>query len=615
MMKSLGLFLISFTALLGTALNSHQVAVSRKHNVLEETGTAARLKLNTRVEPFSFKDLKGHSYSLQALLKKGPVAFVFLSVHCPVAQRYTVRLNQLHKEFSKRGVTLLGVNSNYNEAVTEVNRHAREMNYLFPVIKDEEGQIARRLGASMTPQAFVIDKQGFLRYQGAIDDNRYENRVRHFYLRDALVALLKRKPVKVASTPAFGCTIHLPPATNLPTERVTYAKQIAPILQQACQPCHRPGQVAPFSLLTYEEAKAWAQEIKHYTQARLMPPWKPEPGYGEFRDERRLTDEQVALIARWVDSGMPFGDPNDLPPPRTFPEGWQLGEPDLVVEMPQDYEIAPTGEDEYRHFVIPTNLDSDRYVQAIDIQPGNRKTVHHVIAYVDTTGAARKLDERDPGLGYTASGGWPGFVPSGMLGGWAPGFTPSVLPEGTGVRLPKGADIVLQLHYYRTGKPERDRSKIGLYFAKTENPKPVFIRMAINTWFAIPPGAERHEVRARWQAKEDVYLVAITPHMHLLGKEMQVTATLPSGEKKPLIWIKQWDFNWQNTYHYKEPLLLPKGTQVEVVAYYDNSERNPRNPNRPPQLVRWGEKTTDEMCLVFLFVVKAEDYRAILAGK
>ncbi len=576
-----------------------QKEVSLKHRVLTEAPVATAV--NRAVPNLQFTDLEGRSYSLEELTRKGPVVLVFMGAKCPVALRYAVRLNEFYKTYAPKGVQMFLVYPNYDDDLETVRANVREFGYKWSVVHDPDGIIARQLGATMTPQAVVIDKEGILRYRGAIDDNRYENRVRHHYLRDAVEAILKNEPVKVATSETFGCTIHFR-SEVVELAPVTYAKHIAPIIQEYCQPCHRPGQVAPFSLMTYRDAFTWRKEIVKYVKSRQMPPWKPEPGYGEFQKERRLTDEQIALIAQWVESGAPLGDPNDLPPPRQFSDDWELGPPDLIVEMPVEYEVGPTGDDEYRHFVIPTNLPEDKYVRAIDIQPGNRSTVHHVIVYLDTSGVARELDAKDPKPGYEGFA-WPGFIPAGMLGGWAPGFSPSVLPPGTGYRLPKGADIVLQIHYYRTGKPERDRTRVGLYFTKEPNPQPVGIATIINPLFRIPPGAERHEVRAMWIAPRDVEVVAITPHMHLLGREIKVEATTPDGKTIPLIWIKDWDFKWQDTYTYKTPVKLPRGTRVEVRAYYDNSENNPNNPSKPPKWVTWGERTTDEMCLVFLHIL------------
>lgn len=577
--------------------------VSLKHRVLTEAPKTGAI--NRRVSDVEFTDLQGRRYTLSQLAQRAPVVFVFTATKCPAAQRYAVRINQLYETYTKRGVSLFLVYSNYDDTREVVAQHQREYGLKPPVVLDEDGVLARALGATMTPQAVLVDNKLLLRYRGAIDDNRYETRVRVHYLKDALEAVLAGKPVKTPAAETFGCTIRLreEAAKEAP---ITYAKHIAPIMQEYCQPCHRPGEVAPFSLMTYRDAYTWRKEIAKVVEARQMPPWKPLPGYGEFQGERRLTDEQVGLILKWVETGAPLGDPNDLPPPKKFNDGWKLGEPDIVFEMPEEYEVGPTGEDEYRHFVIPTNFDTDVYVRAIDIQPGNRNTVHHVIVFLDTTGRARQLDAADPKPGYEASGGWPGFVPAGMLGGWAPGFSPSVLPPGTGYRLPKGADVVLQIHYYRTGKPEKDRTRVGIYLEKSPNPKPVGIAWLINPVFRIPAGAERHEVRAMWIAPRDVEVVAITPHMHLLGREMKVEAELPDGSKQVLIWINDWDFKWQDTYHYKTPVKLPRGTRVTVYAYYDNSEKNPNNPNKPPKDVTWGERTQDEMCLVFLHIIGEE---------
>ncbi len=600
----LGALSVSSTLWLGEPPQSAQPqkSVSQKHRVLTEAPKSANL--NRKVANIQFQDIQGRRYSLEQLTQKGPVVFIFTGARCPVAQRYAVRLNQMDARYTSKGVQMFIVYPNYDDDLDAIRKNVRELGYKFPVVTDPDGMLARHLGATMTPQAVLVDKRGVLRYRGAIDDNRYETRVRQHYLRDALDAVIANKPVKVASAETFGCTIHFR-SEAVEASPVTYAKHIAPIMQEYCQPCHRPGEVAPFPLMTYRDAFTWRKEVVKYVQSRQMPPWKPEPGYGEFQHGRRLSDEQIALIAKWVESGAPMGNTKDLPPPRQFTSGWALGEPDIVYEMPEEYELGPTGEDEYRHFVIPTNFDSDVFVRAIDIQPGNRNIVHHVIVYEDTSGTARRLDEQDPAPGYAAFG-WPGFVPAGMLGGWAPGTTAIQLPEGTGYRLKKGADVVLQIHYYRTGKPERDRTRIGIYLEKSPNPKPVGIAWIINPLFRIPAGAERHEVRAMWIAPRDVDVVAITPHMHLIGREMKVDAYTPDGKTIPLVWIKDWDFKWQDTYHYKSPVRLPRGTRVEVRAFYDNSANNPNNPNNPPKMIGWGERTTDEMCLVFLHVIGEE---------
>jgi hypothetical protein len=279
----------------------------------------------------------------------------------------------------------------------------------------------------------------------------------------------------------------------------------------------------------------------------------------------------------------------------------------LIVEMPEEYVVAAEGEDDYRHFVIPYRSDKHLFVEAVDVRPGNRSVVHHVIAYVDKSGKARELDAADPGPGYTRFGDV-GFDVASVLGGWAPGNLPMKTPPGTGRWLPDQCDIVLQVHYYRNGVVERDRTKIGLYFSKNKQPVPVRGDMAINNKFVVPAGAKNYEVRAERKIKEPSYLFSVTPHMHLIGETMKVTAHLPDGSELPVIKVDDWDFNWQATYHFRQLQYLPAGTIVKLVATFDNSAENPNNPNDPPKNVGWGEKTTDEMCIAFLGLLHESEY-------
>jgi hypothetical protein len=279
----------------------------------------------------------------------------------------------------------------------------------------------------------------------------------------------------------------------------------------------------------------------------------------------------------------------------------------MIVEMSEPYVIGPEGEDDYRHFVIPYEHGEDRYIEAIDVRPGNRNTVHHVLLYVDQSGRARELDAEDDGPGYSRFGGI-GFEPISSLGGWAPGNRPTKTPPNTGAWLPPKGDIVMQVHYYRTGVEERDQTRVGLYFSKSPRPVRTHVGMVINTEFELPAGKGDCEVTGERTIEHPVYLFSITPHMHLLGRTMQVTAHLPDGKVQPLVRVDDWDFKWQTTYHLRELLLLPAGTRLEMQATFDNSAANARNPHDPPQPVRWGEKTTDEMCICFLGLVPASQY-------
>jgi hypothetical protein len=396
-------------------------------------------------------------------------------------------------------------------------------------------------------------------------------------------------------------------------EKITFTKHIAPILWQHCVDCHRPGQVGPFPLFTYQDAVKRASFIKQTTHDRRMPPWKAEPGVLAFQDERRLSAEQLALIARWVDSGAPEGDPADLPTPPEFHEGWQLGEPDLVLQMKEPFPIPADGRDVYRCFVIPIPCDEDRMVSAVEFRPGNRAVVHHTIMFLDANGAARKLDGQDGQPGYRSFGG-AGVKATGGLGAWLPGTVPRHLPEGMAKYVKGGSDLVLQVHYHPSGKPETDQSSVGIYFAKKPAEKIVTGIAVTQPLLRLPAGKARCDVKTRCQPLPvDVNVLGISPHMHDLGREFKVMAHLPGGEHLPLIWIKDWDFNWQGTYQFAKPVRLPKGSVICLHAIYDNSADNPKNPHTPPREVTWGEQATDEMCLcgVQVFTDNPSDLAAI----
>ena len=390
------------------------------------------------------------------------------------------------------------------------------------------------------------------------------------------------------------------PAVEAPAP--TFSDEVVRILQARCQTCHRPGEHAPFSLLTYRDAYGRRDDMRDAVRDHVMPPWKPVPGFGEFAGSRRLSDAELATLVRWLDAGAPEGDPAKLPPPLVVPEGWTLGPPDHVLEMAETYTVPARASDIYRCFVIPTSFPEDRWVTKVEYAPGDRKVVHHILAYLDTTSAAEALDRSDPGPGYTCFGG-PGFASAGGLSGWAPGNQPRVAADGVGMLLPKGATVVLQMHYNNdTPESHTDRTRVALHFAKRPIDKRQRSMMVLNTTFTIPPGERRYEVRASATVPlgRDVHANTITPHMHLLGREMKVTATYPDGTVRPLIHIDDWDFNWQDTYTFTRPIPLPGGTRIDMVAVFDNSAENRRQPTRPPRPVGWGEGTTDEMAIVFL---------------
>jgi mono/diheme cytochrome c family protein len=403
-------------------------------------------------------------------------------------------------------------------------------------------------------------------------------------------------------------------ASRASAEPVTFSNQVVRIFQENCQNCHREGGIAPFALTTYQAAYPFRNQIADATRARRMPPWKPVEGYGEFQHVRRLADGDIDLIAKWVAAGAPEGDNTKLPPPKQFASSWMLGEPDLVIEPSDSFTVPSGASDLYRCFVLPTSFKEDRYVTAAEFLPGNRQVVHHIVTYMDTTGQAEALDRAEPGLGYTCFGG-PGFTGSGLLGigGWAPGAPPLQMPDQVGMLLPAGARVVMQVHYHNhTGAKTSDRTKIGLRFATGPIDKRMRVIPVINRTFEIPAGVARHEVRASWTAPAHLnfHAISISPHMHLLGREVKATATYPDGTVRPLIYINDWDFNWQGGYAFKEPIALPGGTRIDIQVIYDNSTGNPRQPNNPPKVVRWGENTTDEMCIVFIRATVDQEHLA-----
>jgi len=369
----------------------------------------------------------------------------------------------------------------------------------------------------------------------------------------------------------------------------TFSHDVARILYRECAACHRPGGVAPFSLLTYDDAAKRAEVIAAVTARRYMPPWLPSEPH--FQHERRLTAQEIAIIGQWAASGAPEGNPAGAPTPSRFADGWQLGTPDLQVEMRAAFTVPADGVDQYQCFVIPTVSARDRWVRALDMRPGAPRVVHHALLFQDTTGTARK---RDSGSGYPCFG-TPGFLPARGLGGWTPGSVPVRMPEDIPTLLHGGADLVLQVHYHPTGKPESDRTKVALYF--TDQPprrRMMDIPLGSNR-IDIPPGDRTYKVTDHFTIPVDVDALTINPHAHYVCRAMYGYAVLPDGTRRTLIRIPEWDFDWQQLYTYAEPVRLPAGTRMEMEFTYDNSAENPRNPYHPPRRIVWGPASTDEM--------------------
>jgi len=392
----------------------------------------------------------------------------------------------------------------------------------------------------------------------------------------------------------------------VPSAKVTFNRDIAPIVYQYCSACHRPGEAGPFPLLSYQDVRKHGRQIAAVTQTRFMPPWLPEPGELKFADERRLSDEQIATIRAWVDQGMLEGKASDLPAKPKFVEGWQLGQPDLILKAQKPYMLPATGSDTYWNFILPVPVHETRWVRAVEIRPGDKRLVHHANVLVDRYESARRV-EKDKGSGF---GGMEiridseVFDPDSHFLFWKPGTVASNEPDGMALRMDKGTDLVLNTHLQPSGKEEPIQPSIGIYF--TDQPAtlhPMLLQMQNDAALDIPAGEKNFVVTDELILPIDVDLLAIYPHAHYLGKDMQATALLPDGSSKTLIHIKRWDLNWQAVYRYAEPIFLPKDTVVKMRYVYDNSEDNTANPNHPPARVLGGNRSTDEMAHLWLQVL------------
>jgi hypothetical protein len=427
--------------------------------------------------------------------------------------------------------------------------------------------------------------------------------------------------------------------TKAPAKNITFNKDIAPIFFKNCAECHRPGEAAPFSVLSYKDARAWAKSIREKVVNRTMPPWHADPHFGQFKNERRLSQAEIDTITTWVEGGASEGAAKDLPPVPKFVEGWGIGHPDVVLSMPKPYTVEASGPDEYQYFEVPTGFTEDKYVRAIEARPGNRKVVHHVVVFVQPPAPADapKLSKEelaklraqrakesiryDDGFLRRIKMDAPVYndgcaLPNGgggtmlntskrdssaiFLTEWAPGRNPDVMEPNVAKKIPAGSTLIFQVHYNKAaGSVQTDRSSIGLVFAKVPPAKLLSTELIYNAYMKIAPGAERHQVSACWTAPNDIKLTTLMPHMHFRGAAMQIEATYPDGRKEMLLNVPRYDFSWQTSYVLKQPLMIPKGTTFLVTGWFDNSAKNKFNPD-PTKAVRWGDPTYDEMLACFI---------------
>ncbi len=572
--------------------------------------------LMQRVSNFTLKDaISGREVTLHGFIGKKAIVIVFLGTDCPVGNLYLPRLVELEKSFGPRGVVFLGVNSNASDSLEAVAKHAREYGLTFPVLKDVGNVVADSALVERTCETLVLDGFCRLRYRGAIDDQytygKAKDRAVHNFLQDALEAMVAGKPIKVTATEVAGCVIERAAAPANAAARqprirglaesvaaqldreesahpidvgqVTYAGAVADLLARKCQSCHRPGQVAPFSLLSYDDARRKAGVIREAVEDRRMPPWHADPHFGHFKNDRGLTPRERATLLAWLDQGTALGDPSALPKPTSFSDGWTIGKPDVVFEIPEPYYVPAQGVVDYVHFKVPTGWKEDRFIQAAEAVPGDRTVVHHIIVYLLDPNK-KKADGRPDLVHFCA---------------YAPGDLPTKLPDGVAKRIPAGSDLLFQIHYTPNGKIRNDRSKVGFVFAKTPPKREAYTIPIANLDFIIPPRANNVAVSASFTLEADARLLSFLPHMHLRGKDFKYTVTLPGQKPVTVLSVPAYDFAWQSYYIFESPMDLPRGTRIDCLAHFDNSAANPYNPD-PNATIHWGEQTFEEMMIGFV---------------
>jgi peroxiredoxin len=558
--------------------------------------------IGKRLEPFALRDFRGKKHALADFDNQPILVVAFLGTECPLALQYAPRLVELSEKFAPRGVAFVGIDANQQDSISELAQYAKIHDIKFPLLKDVGNHVADQLGATRTPEVFVVDRQRIVRYRGRIDDQYLVGRQRKAATREdlatALEELLAGKLVSQNVTDAPGCRIGRVHKAD-PAAAVNYSKHVAPLLNTHCVECHRPGQIAPFALTSYAEAAGWAETMLEVVNDNRMPPWHASPEYGHFSNDCRLSDAEKQTLATWVAAGAPEGNPRDLPAPPVYAEGWRLPRVDREFFISETaIDVPAEGTVGYKHLVVDPGFTEDTWVQGAECKAGNPAVVHHIIMFT-RGGKARDNKRRgDGGIG------------DGFVTATAPGAHPLLLGDGLAKRIPAGAKLVFQMHYTPNGSPQQDRSRVGLMLAD-----PAQVRKEVKTYSVdthllfIPPRTPDYELDAWHTLRSDVQVLSFFPHMHLRGMAFRYEAQYPDGTKEILLDVPRYDFAWQQTYQLAEPKLIPKGTKLRCTAHYDNSVDNVANPN-PNIFVHWGEQTWDEMLMGFLDYTTPDEVRS-----
>lgn len=570
-----------------SAVSKDEPAASKSDESKPVAATKSSTKsIGRRVPNFVLPDSAGKDTGLGDFRDKNYLLLACITCACPISNQYLPDLNEIQAKYADKGLQVVAVNSHAGDTREKIAAHAKEYGLKFPVLCDSRQLAADILGAQRTCEMFLLDPQRIIRYHGHIDDrNQYttkRDKPTRADLTEAIDELLAEKEITVKETEVAGCLISRP-RRGAPQGEITYAKHVSRIIQQKCQSCHHENTAAPFSLLNYDDAVNWAEMMKEVVLQRRMPPWHADPRFGDFKEERRLSQDEIDLVVNWINDGTPRGNPADEPTPVDYPDGWRIGEPDVVFELPREVTIPAKGTIPYLYFKTPTNFKEDMYLQAAEARPGNRSVVHHIVLFYEEPGKRARLE-------------------TNWIDGAAPGNIPLQFPVGVGRRVPAGATLVWQMHYTATGKEEKDRSQYAFKFCKEKPEREAKVQPIANNRFRIPPGDANHEIKSSHTFGQDVLVYGFSPHMHVRGKDFEYRAVFPDGRNEILCSVPFYDFNWQSAYRLKQPLRLPAGTRVECTAHFDNSKGNPANPD-PTKTVTWGDQTWEEMMIGYLDAV------------
>lgn len=548
-------------------------------------------RIGQLIEDVEFTDLEGKKGKLSDYADKKALVIAVTNSSCPMCKKFAPTLNKIIGDYAEKDVAFLLLNPMENESADKCRDAVKRYSFSARYIADPAGTLAKALGVDSTADSFVLDSARTLRYRGAVSDQYgfgYNlDAPRVTYLRDAIDAVLADRRLVHPATWAPGCLLEFEQAK--PSGDITWNNRISRIVQDNCQECHRAGENGPFELVTYEDVKGNRSMIKRQVKQRLMPPWFANPEHGDFSNDRSLSDADREDFLSWIDNGCPEGDAKEAPLPRNWQDGWKIGQPDKVFEIPEENTVPESGAVPYQYINVETSFDEDRWVQAMEIRPTAPQVVHHVLIFLKYPRNHPRASEQPQDRGGL----------NGYFMGMVPGQGDITFPEGQGKFLPKGATMVFQIHYTTNGEEAVDRTKLGMIFCK-ERPETEITTTGIsNVFFEIPAGAANHEVQAVHVVKQNMRLLSLMPHMHVRGKAYKYVAKLPDGTEQVLLDVPRYDFNWQLLYILREPIDLPKGTKIYATGWFDNSDKNPANPD-PKKKVRFGEQTWEEMQIGYI---------------